>query len=155
VDQHNSPSADVAWTASKAFYLSLFGNATDWGLVTAKHDHVIEQVGDVARRSFAGCHVLSRSVTFCHVLSRSVTFCHVLSRSVTFCHVLSRSVTFCHGWLVGTAFSSVGLKGNIRHFFRGVTHRGNTLQRMFETWRERDDVTMVTPFFLAGPWATR
>ena len=35
---------DAAWTDSPAFYDSLFSNATDWGLVTCKHDHVAEQM---------------------------------------------------------------------------------------------------------------
>lgn len=34
----------AAWTDSPAFYDSLFANATDWGLVSAKHDHVQENV---------------------------------------------------------------------------------------------------------------
>ena len=38
------PFAAAAWTASPAFYDSLFGNASRWGLVTAKHDHVNEQL---------------------------------------------------------------------------------------------------------------
>lgn len=34
----------TAWTDSSAFHHSLFENATRWGLVTAKHDHVQEQM---------------------------------------------------------------------------------------------------------------
>jgi hypothetical protein len=34
----------TAWTDSVAFHESLFANATSWGLVTAKHDHVQEQM---------------------------------------------------------------------------------------------------------------
>eukprot|EP00039_Didymoeca_costata_P013134 m.195002 g.195002 ORF g.195002 m.195002 type:complete len:875 (+) comp15686_c0_seq3:99-2723(+) len=34
----------TAWTDSPEFYDSLFGNATEWGLIAAKHDHVQEQI---------------------------------------------------------------------------------------------------------------
>lgn len=34
----------TAWTNSQSFYDSLFLNATEWGLVTAKHDHVQQQI---------------------------------------------------------------------------------------------------------------
>ena len=34
----------TAWTDSQAFYDSLFKNASEWGLVTLKHDHVQQQI---------------------------------------------------------------------------------------------------------------
>lgn len=45
-ERGGSPNASLsaAWTASTAFYDSLYGNATAWGLIAAKHDHVAENV---------------------------------------------------------------------------------------------------------------
>ena len=37
-------SASAAWTDSRSFYDSLFSNASDWGLLAAKHDHVQENI---------------------------------------------------------------------------------------------------------------
>eukprot|EP00040_Diaphanoeca_grandis_P039050 m.258025 g.258025 ORF g.258025 m.258025 type:complete len:1139 (+) comp36016_c0_seq1:75-3491(+) len=40
----NDSLLSAGWTDSAAFYDSLYGNATDWGLIAAKHDHVQENI---------------------------------------------------------------------------------------------------------------